>query len=55
MSFSIAINANPFSLSCDIVDRKYDFNNLSFEKLLSADATVTEIVSNTLYAIIALG
>ena len=42
---------NPFNLSCDIVDRKYDFYNFNFEKLLLTDAIVTSIVNNILYAI----
>ena len=42
---------NLFNISCDIVDRKYDFYNFNFEKLLSMDATVTSIVNNILYAI----
>jgi len=33
--------ANPFNLSYDIVDLKQFFNNFNFEKLLSAEATVT--------------
>jgi hypothetical protein len=36
--------AKPFYLSCDIDDLKYFFNNLNFEKLLSAYATVIDIV-----------
>jgi hypothetical protein len=44
-SLSSAIVANPLSLSCVIVERKYDFTNLSLEKLLSADATVTGTVN----------
>jgi hypothetical protein len=35
--------------------RKYDFKNFSFEKLRSADATVTRMVNRILYAILALG
>ena len=42
---------NPFNLFCDIVDRKYDFYNFNFEKLLLTDAIVTSIVNNILYAI----
>ena len=41
--------------SCVIVKCKYDFNSLNFEKLRSADARVTGIVSITLYAIVAFG
>ena len=40
--------ANPLNLSCDIVDFKLDFINFNFEKLLSAEAIVTGIVSNIL-------
>ena len=46
---------NPFNLSCDIVDRKYDFYNFNFEKLISMDVTVTSIVNNILYSINAFG
>jgi hypothetical protein len=35
--------------------RKYDFKNFSFEKLRSADATVTRMVNRILYAILVLG
>ena len=35
---------NPFNLSYDIVDLKQFFNNFNFEKLLSAEATVTGTV-----------
>jgi hypothetical protein len=42
---------NLFNIFCDIVDRKYDFYNFNFEKLLLTDATVTCIVNNILYAI----
>lgn len=37
-----------------MVDRKEDFNN-NFEKLISAEATVTGIVNKILYAMIVLG
>jgi hypothetical protein len=40
--------ANPFNLSCDIVDLKYDFINFNFEKLLSTEATVAGIVNKIL-------
>jgi hypothetical protein len=43
--------SNLFNISCDIVDRKYDFYKFNFEKPLSMDATVTCIVNNILYAI----
>jgi hypothetical protein len=46
---------NPFNLSCDIVDCKYDFYNFNFEKLISMDVTVISIVNNILYAINAFG
>ena len=46
--FSIDIIANPFNLSCDIADRRYDLINFNFEKLLSAEATVTGIVNSIL-------
>ena len=46
---------NLFNISYEIVDRKYDFYNFNFEKLLSMDATVTSIVNNILYAIDAFG
>ena len=46
--FSIDSIAYPFNLSCDIVDRRYDLINFNFEKLLSAEATVTGIVNNIL-------
>lgn len=42
-SFSIDNIFNPFNLSYDIVDLKKDFINFSFEKLLSAEATVTGV------------
>ena len=46
---------NLFNFSCDIVDRKYDFYNFNFEKLISMDVTVTSIVNNILYAINVFG
>jgi hypothetical protein len=46
--FSIDNMANPFNLSCDIVDLRYDFINFNFEKLLYAEATVTGIVNKIL-------
>ena len=46
--FSIDCIVNPFNLSCDIVDRRYDLINFYFEKLLSAEATVTGIVNSIL-------
>ena len=46
---------NLFNFSCDIVDRKYDFYNFNFEKLISKDVTVTSIVNNILYAINVFG
>ena len=46
---------NLFNISFVIVDRKYDFYNFNFEKLLSTDATVTCIVNNILYAIDVFG
>jgi hypothetical protein len=39
--FSMHIVAKPFNLFWDIVDLRWFFNNFNFEKLLSADATVT--------------
>ena len=48
MCFSIDSIANPFNLSCDIVDRRYDLINFNFEKLLSAKAIVTGIVNSIL-------
>jgi hypothetical protein len=39
---------NPFNLSCDIVDLRYDFINFNFEKLIYAKATVTCIVNKIL-------
>ena len=51
---TLAIVAKLLSLSCVIVERKYDFNNFNLEKLCSADATVTGIVNKILYAIAAL-
>jgi hypothetical protein len=50
ISFSLYI-ANPFNLSCSIVDHKQFFNSLSLEKLFSADAAVTGIVKRIRYAI----
>ena len=47
--------ANPFNLSCDIVDLKYNFINFNFKKLLFADAIVRGIVSNILKVIHAFG
>ena len=44
--FSIDSIANPFNLSCDIVDRRYDLINFNFEKLLSVEATVNGIVNS---------
>ena len=41
----IGVVAKPFNLSCDIVDLKWFFNNFNFEKLRSAEATVTGIVN----------
>ena len=41
ISLSMVQIANPFNLSYDIVDLKQFFNNFNFEKLLSAEATVT--------------
>ena len=46
--FSIDDIVNQFNLSCDIVDRRYDLINFNFEKLLSAEATVTGIVNSIL-------
>ena len=46
---------NPLNLSCNIVDLRYDFINFNFEKLLSAEATVTSIVNNILKTIHAFG
>jgi hypothetical protein len=43
--FSMEHIAKPFSLSCDIVDLNYFFSSFSFEKLLSADATVAGTVN----------
>ena len=34
-SLSIAISTRPFSLSCEIEDRKYDFKNFRLKKLQS--------------------
>jgi hypothetical protein len=39
---------NPFNLSCDIIDLRYDFINFNFEKLLSVEVTVTGIVNKIL-------
>lgn len=47
ISFSIDKVVKPFDLSCDIDDLKYVLINFSFEKLLSADATVTYTVCKT--------
>ena len=44
-SFSIDKIANSFNLSCDIVDRIYDLINFNFEKLFSAEASVTGMVN----------
>ena len=46
---------NLLNISCDMVDLKYDFINFNFEKLLSAEATVTGIVNNILKTIHAFG
>ena len=46
---------NLLNLFCDIVDLKYDFINFNFEKLFSAEATITGIVSNILKAIHTFG
>ena len=46
--FLIDSITNPFNLSCDIVDRRYDLINFNFEKLLSAETTVTGIVTSIL-------
>jgi hypothetical protein len=46
---------NLFNISCDIVDRKYNFYNFNFEKHFSTDATMTGIVNNILYAIDTFG
>ena len=54
-SCSIDNMDNLFNISFVIVDRKYDFYNFNFEKLISTDATVTSIVNNILYAINAFG
>jgi hypothetical protein len=53
-SLSSDIWAKSVSLCCNIVEHKYDFNCFNLEKLRSADATVTEMVNRTLYAILAL-
>jgi hypothetical protein len=42
--FSMQHIAKPFNLCCDMVDLKLFFNNFNFEKLLSAEATVTATV-----------
>jgi hypothetical protein len=49
--FSMHIVAKPFNLSCDIVDLRWFFNNVNFEKLISANATVTSRVNKIRYAI----
>ena len=54
-SCSIDNMGNLFNIFYEIVDRKYNFYNFNFEKLLSMDATVTSIVNNILYAIDAFG
>jgi hypothetical protein len=41
ISFAINNMANPFNLSCNIVDLRYDFINFNFEKLHSTEAIVT--------------
>ena len=41
ISFSIDNIVNPFNLSWDIVDLRYDFINFNFKKCLSAKAIVT--------------
>ena len=43
-AFSIESKANPFSLSCFILARKYVFINLNFEKLRCPEATVTGLL-----------
>ena len=40
---------NPFNLYCNIVDCKENFNIFNFEKLFSANVTVTSIINNILY------
>ncbi len=47
--------ARPVSRSWDMVDLRYDLINFSFEKLLSAWATVTGSVSAILRAVQKLG
>ena len=48
MLYSIDSIAELFSLSCEVVDRKYASISFSLEKLLSPDATVTDVVNKTL-------
>jgi len=48
ISFSIDNLVNPFNISCDFVNLRYDFINFNFEKLLFAYATVISIVNKIL-------
>jgi len=51
ISFSILHIAKPFNLFCNIVVLKQFLSSFNFEKLLSADATVTGTVKRIRYAI----
>jgi hypothetical protein len=42
------------SFLCQFVERKYDFINLSLEKLLSANTTAIEMINKIWYAITTL-
>ena len=49
------ICANPKSLFCVIVERKYVLISFNLEKLRSADATVTGIVNKIPKAVVTFG
>jgi hypothetical protein len=40
--------ANPFNLTCDIVDLREDFINFNFEKFIFTEEVVTGIVNKIL-------